>query len=144
MVKEITQNRLSCFNQHNNWLDSGNPCQMSTYQYTVSGKQAGPELHQLSKKEWERRGVVCKNEQLQPTELRSDERVGCERVLHPLRDWGAAGCWKETGRMMDGWIQAHQPLWEYHGVGVLGSHFQGHEPGDWKWPTWIYQKTNYA
>lgn len=42
---------------------------------TVSGKQAEPDLHQLSTKEREKRGAVCKIEQLQTTELRSDERV---------------------------------------------------------------------
>lgn len=53
----------------------------------------------------------------------------------------ATGYWKETRRMMDGWIQARQPLglWEYH-----GSRFWAHEWGDWKRPTWIYQKTNYT
>lgn len=63
---------------------------MYKYKCTVSGKQAGPELHHLRKKEWERSDVMCENEQLQPTELRCDERVRChrERVLHPLRDWG--------------------------------------------------------
>lgn len=58
----------------------------------------------------------------------------------------ASDYWKQTRRMMDGWIQACQPLglWEYHGVGALGSCFWAHEQGDWEQPTWIYQKTNYA